>query len=503
MKNTLTLLILLVFAFSFGQRLTSNQTKRAICLDCTEKSTTFCNDCLWIKGSEIDETTEDSLNNKNEDHLKKQLNFNPVINFSKDKILKKYKNVVNKKSTLFIVFKSNEKIENNLMTIQSERFKAILNNKKLLSDKEVVLNKGNPETGIIVSYLFNKDSKLGKKRGSLLFDDLLLNDKEFKNQLLELIYIPKCLNDKDKNSIESYLSIKYGISLNEDKSYYNFKGDKIWNAEENKNFNKRVTGIGKEDFFGLNQMQSFNSLGDGLTIGVNNIKLSNTKNKTLLADETFIIWGDNGKSTLLNKQEKSTVKRINRVWKLNTIAAEGHDYKTQIRIDKRLMVFENEVNSKDSDFMWIAIDSSMSSKFNYENAKYIKAFINNENEIVFDKVHFSANSSYLFTFVKGPEYVILKENNTIKTEPISQSNSGYTIYPNPVAPYEKFYIQFNIKEVSNVSIQITDVNGKIIKSKELGLIDNHLYNESLSASGTYLVLVSINGVVQANKLIVK
>ena len=460
-------------------------------------------DCLWIKGIESNSGTMDSLKLKSEDILKKQLNFNPIVDFSKDKILKKYKNIVTKKSTLFVVFKSNEEAENILLTIQRGSFKATLSNKKIICDKDVSLNKGNPKTGTLVSYLFNKNSLLGKKNGSIEFDDLLLNDKEFKNQLVELIYIPRFLKETEKNIIESYLAIKFGISLNEDKSYYNAKGDKIWDVKENKGFNKHVTGIGKEDFLGLNQMQSCNSLADGLTIGIDKIELSNAKNKAIVADKTFIVWGDNGKNTLLVKQENSEEKRIKRIWKLNTKSSDDLSYKTQIKIDKKLMVLENDSYSPDRDFIWIAMDSTQSTEFNYANAKYIKATQNDENEVVFDKVNFSTNTSYLFTIVKAPEYLINQIFNSSKLDNKNQSASGYKLFPNPVVTNENFSVQFNLKEASNVTIQITDVNGKIVKSKDLGLIDSHLYNESLSVSGTYLVLVSINGIVEANKLIVK
>jgi hypothetical protein len=46
----------------------------------------------------------------------------------------------------------------------------------------VILNDGNPEKGVIISHLFNKNSLNGKKNGNLIFDDFLFKDQEFKNQ---------------------------------------------------------------------------------------------------------------------------------------------------------------------------------------------------------------------------------------------------------------------------------------------------------------------------------
>jgi hypothetical protein len=466
-----------------------------------QKNLTF-KDCLWIKGIE-NNSTIDSIKLKSEDLLKKQLNFNPIVDFSKDKILKKYKNIVTKKSTLFVVFKSNEVAENGLLTIQRGSFKATLNNKKIICDKNILLNKGNPKTGTLVSYLFNKNSVLGKRNGSLEFDDLLFNDKDLKNQLLELIYFPRLLNEKEKNIVESYLAIKFGISLNEDKSYYNTMGDKIWDSKENKEFRKHVTGIGKEDLLGLNQMQSCNTIDDGLTVAMDKIELSNAKNKAVVKDKTFFLWGDNGKNTLLEKVDNSEEKRMKRIWKLNTKSSDDLSYRTQIRIDKKCMILEKDSNISSRDFMWIAIDSTQSADFSYINAKYIKAKINNENEVVFDKINFSTNTSCLFTIIKAPEDIINQLHSPSKLENQNQSSSGYTLFPNPVLTNENFNIQFNLKEESKVSIQITDVNGKIVKQKKLGVIDSYLYCDSLSVTGTYMILITINDVIQTNKLIVK
>jgi len=469
----------------------------------SQVKTSFLKDCLWIKGNEANAFSVDSINSNSENLLKKTLNFNSVVDFSKDKINKKYKNLITKKGSLFVVFRSNHEDENILLTVQRGITKSILTTKKMQCDKDILLNKGNPKTGVLVSYLFNKNSLLGKRNGSLAFDDLIYNDTEFKNQLIELIYIPNYLNDKEKNTVETYLAIKYGISLNDENNYYNAKGDKVWDAKENKEFNKHVTGIGREDVLLLNQKQSSNSLQDGLTIGIDKIKLSNGKNKSLLSDNTFIMWGDNGKNTLLEKQTDNAEKRIKRIWKVIPSSTDGLTYKTQIKFDKKRMLFERSATAPDRDFMWIAIDSTQSTEFNYTNAKYIKATSNDEKEIVFDNVKFNTKANYLFTVVKAPEYLISQMNSTSKTDSNNQPSSDYVLFPNPVVANEKFAIQFNLNDPSEVSIQITDVNGKIIKSKDLGTIDKSLYNESLSASGTYLVLVSINGIVEANKLIVK
>ena len=299
------------------------------------------------------------------------------------------------------------------------------------------------------------------------------------------------------------MSLKYGISLNEGQNYYSSEDNKIWDVKENNGFNRRITGIGKDELLKLNQKQSKNSLEDGLSIGLNKIKKTNTENEILLNDKDFILWGDNDKGIVLEKSEDVTQKRIKRIWKVKTFSDSITSFKTQIKIDKKLMPVEVIYNNQDTDFMWLAIDNLNSSDFNYKTAKYIKATSNDENEIVFDAVEFLPNSDYFFTIVKSKEDPNNLSFPNVKTFHSSNNlTSQYKLYPNPIGANEKFTIQFDLKESSKVAIEIVDVNGKIIKTKDLGLINNYSFTESLPVSGTYLIMVYVNEKLETTKLIV-
>lgn len=468
----------------------------------SQESKFYLNGCLWLKNSEkgngITELIRESEFNNN-------FNFNPIIDFSKKEIAQKYKNIVTKEGSLFVVFKSNSKEENVLFSLNKGTLKTTITNKKLVCDKEVLLNKGDSKNGILISYVYNKNSLIGRKNGNLVLDDLLFDNKKAMNHLVELIYIPRCISIKEKEIIESYLSLKYGISLCEGKNYYNSKGEIIWDIKENDGFNERITGIGKDTLFGLNQKQSKNSLEDGLTIGFDKIKKTNKGNSIILDNKDFLLWGDNGKSFVLEKSTETTQKRMKRVWKIKTVSDSAKIFKTQIKIDKSLMPVESNFNIEDINCIWLAIDNSYSSEFNYKNAQYFRATINDEKEIVFDNVEFLSKSDYFFTIVKSKE----NPNNPYSNSLTKSSESEISIsdqiilFPNPITANEKFTIQFNLNDISKVIIQIADVNGKIIKTKDLGLIDNFSFTENLSASGTYLVMLSVNGKLETKKIIVK
>lgn len=103
------------------------------------------------------------------------------------------------------------------------------------------------------------------------------------------------LASNEKQRIETFLSIKYGISVNyiSEKNYFSADGDVIWNFKDNKKYGYRVTGIGRDDAFGLYQKQSSNIEKDVVTFSLGDLKTLNQDNSQSLNDKEFLLWGDN------------------------------------------------------------------------------------------------------------------------------------------------------------------------------------------------------------------
>ena len=115
---------------------------------------------------------------------------------------------------------------------------------------------------------------------------------------------------QDRNRIQSYLGVKYGITLGTNgtsQDYVNSDGTVIWNQSANTGYNYDIAGIGRDDASGLNQKQSssINNATDGtgliegiLTIGLSDIYDTNNINKstnpTVFGDKEFLTWGNNG-----------------------------------------------------------------------------------------------------------------------------------------------------------------------------------------------------------------
>lgn len=444
---------------------------------------------FWIKSEKA--VFVDSI--QNQDYL----NFNESIDFSDKNILKKHKNIFSDKGSLFIVFRSKSKDELEILALKNRDFNVNIFNKKIVSDKESLIDEYKASTGVIVNFICNKNSS-NKRKGHLILNEILFDKSNKQLQIFEIIFISENISNKEKSIIESYLSIKYGVSLEQNKNYLISNGDTIWNAKKDIDFTNRVTAIGKDSILDLKQIRSKNSLDDGLSINV----LSNGEdNKTNeFTDKSFIIWGDNNKKNSFKKDNLSNKKMLERVWRLKTFSNESSQFSAKIVFDRELINLQDDSNDK-QDFIWLAIDSTGTNKIDFKTAKYYKAIVDEKDQIVFNAIKLNPNSQYLFSLVKGKDTDITEINQESKVD--NDIAEGFRIYPNPIYKGQLFSIDFNLFEQSEVITSIYDINGKLIKSKNLGIIKSYMHQETIYSSGIFLIQVSINGKIQSTKLIVK
>lgn len=439
----------------------------------------------WIKSEKL----KDSIVIED----KSSLNFNIPINKNDFLVGGKIKNVVTNKGSLFVVFKSNSKNNIELLTLRNKDFKVNISNKKIDAEKEILISEESASNGVIINYLFNKNST-NKRKGHLILNDLSFDALNNDIKTFEIVYIPENISSKDKSIIETYLSIKYGVSLEQSKNYVTSKGDTIWNPKENEIFNNRITAIGNDSILGLNQIKSKNALNDGLCIEV----LLNDKTNKLnhFWDQSFIIWGDNNKAFNFKKDIDKSENNLERVWKLKTYSNENSQLLTKIVFDKKRINLQYDKQN----FIWLAIDSVGTKQIDHNTSKFYKAIIDDENQIIFDAISLSPNTNYLFSLVQRNDSQTSKIGKEIKTE--NEVVQGFSIYPNPIYKSQPFYIDFNLSEPSEANISIYDINGRLLKNKNLGRIKSFTHQETIQSSGTFFIQVSINGKIQSTKLIV-
>ena len=132
-------------------------------------------------------------------------------------------------------------------------------------------------------------------------------------RVAEVITYSSRKNDaSERNKIESYLGIKYGITLGTNgtsQNYVNSDGNVIWNTTTNSGFNWNIAGIGRDDLSKLTQKQSRSSnSASEVAIGLGEVNTTNTANtNTFSVDKQFLVWGSNNLALSQNGTVAKTV----------------------------------------------------------------------------------------------------------------------------------------------------------------------------------------------------
>lgn len=145
----------------------------------------------------------------------------------------------------------------------------------------------------------------------------LLADYDF---VEAIVYSDNKFSGGTLDYIETYLAIKYGITL----SHNYFSSDQVTTAYDVSTYGNDVAGLGRDDCSNLDQRQSESINSDAVVqVGLGSIFASNALNTNAIgADRSYLIWGnDDGTSCwsdadLVMSTEPRQHIRIDREWKM-------------------------------------------------------------------------------------------------------------------------------------------------------------------------------------------
>ncbi|HEY9169545.1 MAG TPA: LamG-like jellyroll fold domain-containing protein [Lutibacter sp.] len=150
-----------------------------------------------------------------------------------------------------------------------------------------------------------------------------------KGRVAEIFTFASRVPDAGRQKIESYLAIKYGITLGAtvaEKDYINSAGTKIWDITANAEYNYNIAGIGRDSISDLNQKQSKSLYTTNeVTIGLGGLYTTNSANiNEFKKDGDFLVWGcNNGAFSGTNTNTvtiatgvTTALTRIDRTWKI-------------------------------------------------------------------------------------------------------------------------------------------------------------------------------------------
>ncbi|GAA3622468.1 LamG-like jellyroll fold domain-containing protein [Flavivirga jejuensis] len=260
------------------------------------------------------------------------LNFNPVIDFDGDDLLQTPAITTNSDMTVFTVAEGQSGVQKQILNLNggdniiieyldaTPTFRARMydgvNTGEISTSTDVA-----DGTTYIANYdvysntdseLFINGSSVGKDATNAYAPTSPIANigghpsntaKRWDGGIAEVIVYNGSITNTERDKIESYLAIKYGVTLGTNgtsQDYVDSDGRVIWDQLDNVGFNYNVTGIGQDDVAELNQKQSKSiNTTDDITIGIKDIATNNSTNtNSFLADKTFLMWGhDDGATT--------------------------------------------------------------------------------------------------------------------------------------------------------------------------------------------------------------
>jgi len=269
----------------------------------------------------------------------------------------------------------------------------------------------------------------------------------FEGEIVEVISYSSRIAGIELSQIESYLALKYGLTLDQStpQNYINSNGITIYDANGIfDEFDSNIAGIGRDDASGLNQKQSRSSFEDALvTIGNGTIADDNLSNPNDFDDDmSFMIWGHNNESAtvfdLFIPLEFTGITYTQRTWALQET---GVVETVSVSVPQSLLPIDDDQVA--------AIPVLLISEDPTFDADDIIIELTDDGQGNFTTVVDLEDGSY-FTF--GIEDTILSiDENEI---------SPFSVYPNPASDF----LTIDTLQESIKNIKVFDLNGQLIKT---------------------------------------
>lgn len=322
----------------------------------------------------------------------------------------------------------NDKLEELFPTDSIIRNFFDFNNKSIYSKEilEPYLSDNNARINFYHTNHYNIDKKF-KSYGEIGETDIFIGklidlnlsgnfeDEPFDGNFPEFISFPRELSYNERNRVESYLALKYGLTLSELDSYISSRNIVFWNKGNNEIFNHRIFGFGRDDISGLNQLQSESThLKEHLVSAIEKILDTNMdkQEQTNIPNNHFLVFGDNGKNTDLANENNKKVKFWKKVW----LAQRTGKYVYKLPIHFKLFLDEEILEYLDEnpeESLWLMHDKFIGndevSEFDSENLEYYAGSINVEEGFAyFEDINFDDDNSIYdqFTFGVGPQMIV-------------------------------------------------------------------------------------------------
>ncbi|GEM_PF-2853840 len=237
----------------------------------------------------------------------------------------------------------------------------------------------------------------------------------------EFIIYRKALSKEERQRVESYLAIKYGITLTPEVNYFNSDYEEIWEEGNNAIFGNRILAIGRDDTSGLYQKQSASSHTENqeIILNVGELTENNDLNTSELNHNQYIFIGDNNQSQGISDSIDISdwqLHRIERKWLVHPYGETTDTIKTELRYNAAHLISKIQQDYEEEDWeditVWLLIDRSADeqaeSGFDLQQCEaYMIDNIEDDHIVYYERFwDEDANGFDQFTFAVGPKMLV-------------------------------------------------------------------------------------------------
>jgi hypothetical protein len=376
------------------------------------------------------------------------------------------------------------------LTTQQVLSKSKKTNLAFAKSKPVLQQPGTAEA-IIHTYTSYRNSTLGTENGddkeaAIRFggNNAPQLAKSASPVMAEFILYEQILAEEEIAKIETYLALKYGITLQS--NYCNALGKTVWDGEKDKAYCHNIAGIARDDQSTLNQKQSTSSNAPGeLVIGINTIAPSNSGNTGQANNMDYLVWGHNGRSGTLNQYAATTANEtmlLTKNWLMRASGSTANTIATELKIDTKALL--TGYLSKEN--FYLVIDRSGTGDFAPDHCTYIAPNnITDDGIASFGGIYWDTDGSGkdVFTFGLKPCTQVSNELGTKAATALSP----LMLYPNPVTDGH-YKMAITLDKPTDVQVQVYDGYQHLVDTKKGSGQATYIFMGNINMpAGTYTV----------------
>ena len=294
------------------------------------------------------------------------------------------------------------------------------------------------------------------------------------DSICESIVYSRMLSNRERQKIDTYLALKYGVTLDQTapSSYVGSDGRVVWDAVANAEFSHHIFGLCNDTISNLYSSETTSAEDINLLkIGADTISLM-----------SYVVCGDDNNS-LKYIREEGHPKRLGRTWKITTT---GYTPKT-IKIAFDAERIEEAFPLEEGEHYWLAIGDTA----------YKKSAELGSHKAQFDDVPLQNGMTFTIVAAKGEDEPIIEEKQANKS-----SIFAVAVTPNPTTDGH-VNLRIRLREEGSVKVSLYGLDGHQYATQSRNGSDFYSVTVTLPSVGVWIATVESGDSKQSYKLIRK